>query len=213
MERMPPGCVPVPRTPPPAWRTRSELELMAQQVQAIDRFNRARRLREQTLAATARTRELRMDASRSLAVLRREHAALIARSHEQLRASGAVLTGQAQRRVVLAHRSAWFLGAVERELLGTDVAVVARLDNGADVIGLVVAEQPDLVLVEDALAMARADDVLRAAREFAPDTLVGVQGVENGRAGPLLEAGAVAVFDRRVRPREVAGRLLELLCA
>ena len=209
----------VPRQPqdptavPPTWHPRSELEVVAKQLRAIDSFNRARHLREQAAAVTARTREMRLDASRSLQVLRRQHDALIARADQQLRASGAVLHTRAQRRVVLAHRNDWFLREVARVMNGADVAVLAQLDNGADVVGLVVAEQPDAVLVEDALAMGRADDVLRDTRTYSPTTLVTVHAADGDRSRSLVEAGAAAVFPRRTPPQEVAGRLLALLSA
>ena len=221
--RLPPvarGGAPAPRRPVAAselavsrapWQPRSELDLLGQQLAGIERFNRARHARESAAAASARTREMRLDASRSMHVLRRQHDALIARAHEQLRASGDLLHGTAECRVVLAHRSEWFLREVSTVLSTGGVSVVAELDNGADVVGLVVAEQPDLVLVEDALAMVRGEDVLREAREFAGDTLVGVQVASDDRMGPLLDAGAAAVFSRRTRPREVAGSLLGLL--
>lgn len=198
----------VPRAP---WQLRTELHLLGQQLEAIDRFNRARHTREAAAAASARTREMRLDASRSMEVLRRQHDAVIARAHAQLRASGDILHGTAERRVVLAHRSEWFLRQVSTALHTSGVSVVAELDNGADVVGLVVAEQPDLVLVEDALAMARGEDVLREAREFAVDTLVGVQVASDDRMGSLLDAGAAAVYSRRTPPRDVADSLLSLL--
>lgn len=193
------------------WQPRTELVLVAQQLRAIEQFNRARHDREQAAASRSRTRELRLDATRSLQVLRREHDAVVARAHAQLRASGDVLHGTADRRVVLAHRSEWFLREVAGGLRDGGVCVVAQVDNGADAVGLLVAEQPDLVLVEDALAMARGDDVVREAREFAPDTLVGVHVGSDDRLRPLREAGAAAVFPRLTRPRDVAAGVLALL--
>ena len=202
-----------PVTAVPAWQPRTELDLVGQQLRAIEAFHRARHAREAAAQATARTREMRLDASRQLEVLRRSHDALVARSHEQLRAAGRVLQATAERRVVLAHRSEWFLGQMAGVLEDQGVRVVARLDNGADVVGLVVAEQPDLVLVEDALAMARGDVVVREARTFAPATLVGVQASGDDRLGTLLDAGAAAVFSRRTPPKDVAASLLGLLVA
>ncbi len=195
----------------PSWHPRTELDLVGQQLRAIDQFNRARHDREQAAAARSRTREMRLDASRSLQVLRRQHDAVVAQAHAQLRASGDVLHGTAQRRVVLAHRSEWFLREVARGLRESGVCVVAQVDNGADAVGLLVAEQPDLVLVEDALAMARGDDVVREAREFAPDTLVGVHVGSDDRLRPLREAGAALVLPRLTRPRDVAAGVLALL--
>ena len=197
----------------PSWRPRSELEVLGQQLRAIDSFTRARRAREAAAQATARTREMRLDASRQLEVLRRQHEALVTRSTEQLRASGQLLAATAEPRIVLAHRSEWFLRQVAECVEEHGVRVVARLDNGADVVGVLVAEQPDLVLVEDALAMARGDVVVREARAWSASTLVGVQAAGEDRFGSLLDAGAAAVFSRRTPPRDVATSMLALLAA
>ena len=64
---------PAPRAgqePPPGWRPRSQLDLAAQQLRAIERFNHARRMAESAAAVVARSREMRMDVTRSLEVLR-----------------------------------------------------------------------------------------------------------------------------------------------
>ena len=149
-----------------------------------------------------------MDAARRLEVLRREHDALVARAHEQLRSSGSLLHGSAERRVVIAHRSEWFVSKVAAVLEDHGLAVVARLDNGADVVGLAVAEQPDLVLVEDTLAMVPGEQVVREVREFCPGTILAAQVPYADRIGPLLEAGAATVFTRSVPPKDVAAGLL-----
>ena len=195
------------------WHRRSEVELAAQQLQGIDRFNRARRTAAEAAAATTRSRELRMDASRQLEVVRRQHEALISRAHEQLRLSGALLRGSAERRTVLAHRNEWFLEKLARSLAEGGITVVARLDNGADAIGLAVAEQPDLLLVEDSLAMVSGEQVVREVRQYSPDTLIAAQVDHGGRVGAFLDAGAVSVFTRQVTPGEVADGLRALLTA
>jgi CheY-like chemotaxis protein len=197
----------------PEWRPRSELDLAAQQVRAIERFNRARQLGEQAVAAAARSREMRMDAARSLDVLRRQHRAVVRRTHEQLVASGHLLHTLAQRRAVLAHRDDWFLRTVVRELQDHHVHVVAGTDNGADAVGIVVAEQPDLVLVEDTLSMQTAVEVVREIRHFSPETVVTVQAAYRDRVDRLLDAGATTVFDRQQAPRAVAMSLLALVGA
>ena len=197
----------------PDWRLRSELDLAAQQVRAIERFNRARHMREEAAAAAARSHELRMDAARSLEVLRHEHEAVIRRAHEQLQASGHLLHAIAQRRAVLAQRNDWFLRKVTRALEDHDVHVVAGTDNGADAVGLIVAEQPDLVLIEDTLSMLAGVDVIRDVRRFSPDTLVAAQAASGDRVGQLLEAGATTVFTRRIPPHDVALSLLRLVGA
>jgi CheY-like chemotaxis protein len=194
-----------------AWRPRSEVELAAQQLQAIDRFNRSRRLAVQAAAAAARSREMRMDATRRLEVLRREHEALVSRAHEQLRLTGDLLCATAARRVVLAHRNAWFIGKVARVLEDDGLQVVARVDNGADAVGVVVCEQPDLLLVEETLAMVPGEQVVREVRELSPQTIVAAQVQYADRAAALREAGASLVFTRAVGPLDVGLGVASLL--
>lgn len=213
-----PPAVPLP--PPvqpvdagPGWRPRSELELAAQQLRAVERFNRARRMREEAAAAAARSREMRMDAARSLDVLRHQHEAVVNRTHEHLRASGQLLRSVAGRRAVLAHRDDWLRRKVARTLEDHGVHVVASTDNGANAVGLIVAEQPDLVLVEDTLSMLAGLEVIRDVRRFSPSTVVTAKAAHGDRVGPLLDAGASAVFTRQVSPADVALSLLRLVDA
>lgn len=195
----------------PVWRPRSEPDLAAQQLRGMADFHAARRLRQQAASAAADSRELRMDAARSLEVLGRQHDALVARSHEQLRASGGLMRSTADRRVVLAHRNDWLVRKLTRALEDRGVHVVARTENGADAVGLIVAEQPDLVLVEDALAMLGGLEVVREVRQFSPDTVVTAQAAYGNRVGPLLDAGATSVFTRQLPPDDVARALLQLI--
>jgi hypothetical protein len=195
----------------PARRPRTEGELAAQQLRAIERFNTGRHLAEQAAATAARSREMRMDAARSLEVLRREHDAVVLRAHEQLRLTGSLLQALADRRVVIAHRNAWFVGKLAGELRSRGFVVVAQVDNGADAIGIAVAEQPDLLVVEDALAMVPGEQVVRDVLRWCPQTLVAAQAAHGDRVEPLLQAGAAAVFTRQVPPLEAACSLLALL--
>ena len=208
-----PPAPPTHATGAPEWHPRSELDLAAQQLRAVERFNRACRMREEAAAAAARSRELRMDAARSLEVLRRQHDAVVARAHEQLRTSGQLLRSTAERRVVIASRSDWLAAKVQQALEDRGVHVVARTDNGADAVGLVVAEQPDLVLVEDTLAMLAGLEVIREIRQFSPDTVVAAQAASGHRVGHLLDAGASAVFTRQVPPLQAVTAMLDLLAA
>ena len=196
-----------------AWRPRTELDLAAQQLRAIARFNDARRMAEAAGAAAARSREMRMDVTRSLEVLRREHDAVVRRAHEQLRVTGALLRGTPERRVVIAHRNEWFVGKVADALQDSGVLVVAHVDNGADAVGIAVAEQPDLVLVEDTLAMVPGEQVVRDVRGYCPATLVAAQVAHGDRVAPFLDAGASTVFTRSVPPFDAARSLLQLFAA
>ena len=197
----------------PEWHSRSEVDLYAQQLRAIDRFNRIRHMREEAAAAAARSRKMRLDAARSMHVLRRQHTAVVARTHEHLQESVRLLRETAERRVVLAHRNNWFLGTIARALEDQCVRVVACTDNGADAVGLIVAEQPDLVLIEDRLTMLPGLEVIREIRCLSPQTVVTAQVGYGHRVGPLRSAGASTVFAQDVPARDVAHILLELVSA
>lgn len=182
-------------------------------MRAIESFNRARHLREQAAAAAARSREMRMDAARSMDVLRRQHDAVVSRAHEQLEASGQLLRATTGRRAVLAHRNDWLVQRVTRALEGRGVQVVAGTDNGAEAVGVAVAEQPDLVLVDDTLAMLSGVEVVREVRRFCPDAMVAAQIAHGHQVGQFLDAGATTVFPRRSAPADVVQALLELVGA
>ncbi len=183
---------------------RSELTVLAQQIAAIEAFNRSMRLAEQADRAVGRSREMRMDAARRMDVLRRQQQAIIAHTQAQLQSTGKRLAAHAAGRAVVAHRNEWFLRNVATTLRGLGMHVVAQLENGADTMGVALCEQPDLVLVEDTLAMVPGEHVLRELRQRCPETVLVAQCPYGDRVGALLDAGARAVFTRNVPPAEVA---------
>ena len=191
---------------------RTQLQLMTQQVAAIEQFNRARQAAQQTEAAAEYSREMRMDSERRLEVLRRQHDALVARAVAQLEETGRP-DGLAPVRVLLAHRDQWFLDRVSGVLCAAGLTVLARLDNGADAIGAAIADQPDLLLVEDALAMVPGEEVVREVVRYCPGTTVVAQVAFAEGIAPMLEAGAVAVHTRRVPPTDVAAAMMDLVAA
>ena len=197
----------------PHWHPRSDLDLIEQQLRAVERFNTARRMRQQAATATALSREMRVESSRTMEILRRQHQALIARAHEQLQVSGGPLQTTADRRVVLAHRNAWFLDKLSAALKAGGLRVVARVCNGADAVGLAIAEQPDLIFIEDSLEMVPGEAAIREIRKFAPNSLVTAQVGYHERVDQLLDAGATKVFTRQVPPGDVATALLKLVSA
>jgi CheY-like chemotaxis protein len=195
------------------WRSLTEAELAVRQLAALDAFHAARHAAEAAAAAAARSRELRMDAARRLEVLRREHDAVVARAHEQLRRTGELLRGALPPRVVLAHRNEWFVDRVRHVLLDRGFDVVAQVDNGADAVGVVVAEQPDVVLVEDTLTMVPGAQVVGELRSLSPQVLIAAQVAHSDRVGTLLDAGADTVFTRQMPPAQVASRMAALVGA
>ena len=197
----------------PSWRGRARLDLLQDQLAAIDAWNAARRAAEQavdTELAAVPSREARLDLTRRLDVVRRQHQALVSRTEQQLR-EGTRASGTATPRAVIVHRNDWFRSKLASALAAGAVEVVAILDNGADAVGVAVAEQPDLLLVEDRLPMVHGDDVLRQVLAYSPGTVAAAQVSSEEGAPVLLEAGARVAFPRRVPPGEVADDLLALL--
>ena len=192
---------------------RTQLQLMTQQVEAIEQFNRARQRVQQAEAAADCSREMRMDSERRLEVLRRQHDALVARAVAQLEETGRPPGQPAPVRVLLAHRNEWFLDRLTAALRERGLTVLARLDNGADAIGAAIADQPDLLLVEDALAMVPGEEVVREVLRYCPGTTVAAQVAFPEGIAAMLDAGALAVLTRRVPPADVAAAMVDLVAA
>lgn len=160
---------------------------LLRQVEAIDAWNCDRRAREQALAPAHLTRHDRMDVTRQFEVLRRTQDAIADRAARALRGEvGPIrvppLTG------VIAHRHAWFAEKLAVLLGARGVTIVACTDNGADALGAVVAEQPDVVLTSDRLAMISCDALLEQTRLFAPLALRVVQGCDGQPSDALRMA-------------------------
>ena len=198
-------------TTEPVCSSRSPLELMTAQLAAIDAWHRARRAGDEAASTVSMTREMRLDVNRRLEARRREQEALLARADAQLRQSGDVLAGRVRTRAVLAHRNAWLRETVAARLQQRGVEVVGLFADGAEVAGTVVVEQPELVLVEDRLPTLSGVDVVRRVRQFAPEAVVGAQVLDGDGIRALVEAGAQAVFTRRIPPAEIADQLVDCL--
>jgi CheY-like chemotaxis protein len=186
---------------------RPPADLVQAQLRAVDAWNAARAAAEQ--AEVAASREGRMDLARRRDVLAEQHRAIVERVDLQLR-DGAPL-GRATVRAVVAHRNAWFTDKVAAALQEHGLDVVARVTNGAQAVGVVVVEQPDLLLVEDALPMLTGLEVVREVRRYAPDTVLGAHVAYAERVGELLDAGAHGAWARHVPPVDVAQGLAGLL--
>lgn len=192
-------------------RARPGLDLLQSQLAAIESWHRARRVADEAARSGGSSREMRLDLSRRMQARRREQAALVARADAHLRESGAALESRPCTRAVIAHRSAWLRDAVTARLAERGVPVVGAFEDGADVAGAVVVEQPDLVLVEDRLPSLTGVEVVRRVRTFSPRTVVGAHVLDSTGVRRLVEAGAQAVFTRRIAPVEIADELLTCL--
>ena len=212
---------PAPAAPPPtdapadsalsADGSRSDLDLARQQLDAIDRWHAARRDSAAVASATAASREARMDLARRMDVIRAEHRAIVERTDAHLRTSVELLQRAAPRRAIVVHRNSWFSDKVCADLAQRSILVVARLTNGAEAVGATIAEQPDLLLVEDSLPMMSGEDVVREVRRFAALTRIGAHVGHDERIAAMLDAGADTAYTRRVPPADVVEGLVDIL--
>ena len=181
---------------------------LVRQIEAVDTWIAARRERERMLQAPRLTRDERMDVDRQIEVLRRTHDTIRGRCARGLDAEIGPMRSPGLTAVV-AHRHAWFVDKVALLLGERGVTVLACTDDGAEALGVVIAEQPDLLLVGDPLAMMTSRVLLAEAQLFAPDTLRAVQ-VADQQQGDELRAAADAVFLRHHPPAVVATALVAL---
>lgn len=158
------------------------------------------RLRDTGLAVPVSSREQQMDQAR-----RRQVAARVDAAVRERVAADAALSA------VLVHRRPWTRDKVAALLAACGVDVVAALEDGAEGLGAVVVEQPDLVLVEDALPSLGGLELVATIRQVAPVTRIGVQAADEGARDALLEAGAAAAWTRTATPQEIADGLRRLL--
>ena len=197
----------------PYSRGQRHVDLIQAQVEAIDAWHRARLVAESAAQSVSSTRETRLDLSRRMEARRREQQALMARAAESLGSSGGLLASRVRPRAVVAHRNPWLRDTVAKRLGDEGIDVVGLFEDGADCAGTLVAEQPDLLLVEDRLPTMSGLEVVLRARQFAPRTVVGAQALDAGSVAALFDAGATAVFPRRVPPADMVDQLLAHLAA
>ena len=193
------------------WPLRSELEIINDQLAGIAAFNADLAQRAAVEPARLRTRELQLDGRRRQEVQRREQQALQAHAQRHLLDSTHLFGAGVRPRAVLGHRNVWLRTKVADCLEAHGVEIVAVLEDGAETAGVVVMEQPEIVLVEDRLPSLSGLEVLRRAQAFAPHTLVAAQLQDSGEMHRFLDGGARAVFTRRTPPADIAGEVVQCL--
>jgi CheY-like chemotaxis protein len=192
---------------PRLWVDATQSELVVAQILAIEAWHRT--WPEGGVAEVPASRDARGERARQMHALEAIRDAMRAQTAKRLKAAPAV--PQQSPRVVVAHRHAWFVDRLSQALEDYGIAMVARLNNGAEALGVTVAEQPDLLLIEDAMPLVRGEDVLKEVQQFAPRTLVAIQVDKTERARRLTELGADAALSRTVPPPDVAGDLAALV--
>lgn len=185
--------------------------VLLRQVEALDHWNIARHQRERLLTAGGRSREEQLDSVRRLQVLHRVHGAVLERTGEFLAHAGAPLGASSAPRALIAHRQEWVVSKLSESLAAQGVTVVGVTANGADALGLTVAEQPELLFCGDTLAMMTPAELMAEAALFAPHTSLAAQVAHGDLVGELLDAGAHTVVTRQVPPEDVAATLASLL--
>ena len=198
-----------------AFQPRPPADVISDQLRGIALWHDARRELElahrNAAAGQPLSREMRLDLDRQLDAIQRQHEAIVRSLDDHLGSSPRLPRTATGPRAVLVHRNEWFLGKLVEGLRSGGVDVIAQLENGADAVGIAVAEQPDLLLVEDKLPMISGSEVIRQLRRLAPNTLTAAHVVHEGAVADALAAGARAAFARRVPPAEVARDLCRLL--
>lgn len=185
--------------------------LLRRQLEAIDAWNVARAELPALLPVSRISREDRLDAARRHEAQDRAHAALIARLDALLAADAQPLLTDPAPRAVLVHRQEWFVRAVASALEDLGVRVLTTLSNGADAVGVLVAEQPELLLVEESLPMMSGRQVVAQAQRFAPATVLVAQVSCTADLGTFLDGGVRAAVARQVPPADVAQQMSALL--
>jgi CheY-like chemotaxis protein len=185
------------------------LTLLQAQLHAIDTWQATLAQARAAVVAPGMTREARLDASRRLEVRLREQQALIARTERE--PGDSPMRTSLPTRAVIAHRHAWTRDTLAEQLGAAGMHVLMTCDNGADAVGVSVAEQPHLLVVDALLAMRSGVEVCAESVRLYPHTLVAGYVNDSGAVGPLLDAGACTVFTRRVPPAEAVQNLLALL--
>lgn len=191
--------------------TRTELDILKAQIHAIDAWNRAYKRRGLTARTATLSREQHLDLNRRTEARRRQQAAIVARADAQLRMTGGLLRAHIAPRAIVAHRQAWMTHQLTSLLHDENVHVVGTFTDGADAAGTVVAEQPDLVIVEDRLTTLTGADLVREVRQYSPNSVIAAQALDSGAVPALVHAGAHAVFTRRIPPADIIDHTLAYL--
>jgi hypothetical protein len=170
------------------YRTRAAALLRKDRQRGMAAWEQAAAAREPEAMAN---RQAGAEARRRVEALRRVSHAMTER-HELL--AGSAHQADVARGIVV-HRLEWMRERLAAGLGDHGIAVVASEHDGADGLGVTIAEQPVLLVVEDRLPSLRAVEVVSSVREF----------------DALLEAGVAAVFSRRIPPADICAHLAGLL--
>lgn len=191
---------------------RTELALQLAQLDGIGRWAADERAAGTRIPRPTSSREDRLDLARVETAREAVRQTVRARAEAHLAETGvAPLRTGLVPRALLAHRHDWIRGRTAACLAGLGISVIGETISGAEALGRVIVDQPDLLLVEDSLPLVSGREVVASARRYAPETRIVAYVSTDGMVGPLLEAGADLVHTRRVPPADVAYSLAGLV--
>lgn len=179
------------------------------QIRAMAAFQRHAEVMQRLEAQEVASREMRRDARHRLEALRRTQQMLVRRT-ESLVDESQELLRQRPPLALVVHRNEWMRQKVAQGLRDRGIEVLPLCEDGADGLGMAIADQPDLVVLEDRLSSLSGLELVGGLLEYC-DALVAAQVAHDDEVGPMLEAGASAVFTRRVPPAVVVDEVHALL--
>jgi DNA-binding NarL/FixJ family response regulator len=113
--------------------------------------------------------------------------------------------------VVLGHRDRGFTQDLGAALATTRLHLVASRSDAAAAAACIIAEQPDVVLVEQALPGMPTAELLEQIRCRSPRTVVAVLADDPVVMGRLLDGGATSAFHSQFPPEELARELARMV--
>ena len=182
---------------------RSAAEIETARAEAVEAWHRRRDVLEDMPEYPGSAREGRNEVARREAARDRERQALLARlapDRSSPRAS-----------VVIAHRMPWTRAALRRGLESRGLVHVEEFEDGASALGAVIAEQPDVVFLQQQLPWLDGLEAVRQMRVYAPDSVLVVQLDQPHAERDAREAGAALVLPRAERPADVVDKLCQLV--
>jgi hypothetical protein len=192
-------------------RVRGPVELLALQLHAMDLWHEARRATERAADMPGLSPEARLDAGRRIDVRRREHEAMLERLAVGDDDTGCCLPTSVPTRAVVALRHIWARDSLSGKLMQRGLRVLCAPSDGAEAVGVCVAEQPDLLVVGELLAMPSGPSLISEVTRFCPRTVVVGYVRDESAVGDLLEAGAHTVCTWRMPPDDMAQTLAEIV--
>ena len=193
-------------------RPTAAVPCVRQQIEAMDAWNTSLHKRQQLHLPVQHSREAVLDAARRRELLDHAQRAMLDQAN-QLLARDPSPMAVLDRTAVVAHRHEWFAHKLAAALTGHGVRMTAVTENGADALGIVVAEQPDLLLVGESLEMLTGQELLVEAAPYAHATVLAAQAGDGDCLGSMLDAGAQTVFSSQIPPADVADQLSSLLAS